>query len=101
MLVLQSIYSMFYSLEDLHLLDPSNNIQKLYHFRPEKTRKAWSFLSCMQTLFAYRKQSNANLDMDRKLALKYGSVAIKNLFRNTQFGIWDGFSLARLLIHHW
>lgn len=88
MLVLQSIYSMFYSPEDLQLLDSSNNIQKLLNFLPEKTRKAWSFV------VAYRKQSNANLNMDRKLALKYGSVAIQNLFRNTQFWIWDGFTLA-------
>lgn len=95
LLVLQPIYSMFYSPEDLQLLDSSNNIQKLDNFLPEKTGKAWSFV------VAYRKQPNANLNMDRKLALKYGSGAIQNLFRNTQFWIWDGFSLAWLLIHHW
>lgn len=31
----------------------------------------------------HRKQPNTNLNIDRRHALKYGSAAIKNVFRNT------------------
>ncbi|XP_078016898.1 uncharacterized protein LOC117250648 isoform X2 [Epinephelus lanceolatus] len=79
--VLQSFYSTFYSLEDSHLLDPSNDIHKLslsMVFLPEiqksleRFREAWNNHALRMENNQTSNLKTKSQNMDGRHALKYG-----------------------------